>query len=428
MNALLYTLGVFGLILILARLKVPLAPAIILGAVVEGAVFGLGVGDIFYAGLDGACQPRTIALVVITVLLLALSYLMRVSGQFEEIVELAKQLFRRPSFAMASLPALVGLLPMPGGAVFSAPMVESAAGQQRAGGNVLSSINYWFRHIWEHWWPLYPGVILAMTLTGLPYLRFFSFQFPLGIFMVCSGLLLFRRTHPELHASSGERLKGTKRRFIKATSSIWIIIVVWVPAKYLVTLTIVEAMPEDAGSAVEKYLPLTIGLLASFVLTVYMKKPTREQLKGIFKNVSIYSMAALVISVMVFQYLLHEVGAAGKIADELLEAEVPVVVVVGGLPFIAGMVTGLAIGFVGTSFPIVLALAGAQGDVVYPYVVLAYGLGHLGQMMSPLHLCHVMSNEYFKTGFGAVYRRLLPTVSVNFVLISGYFLLLRSIS
>ena len=43
---------------------------------------------------------------------------------------------------------------MPAGALFSAPFVAAVD----EGGELESShkvaINYWFRHIWEDWWPL----------------------------------------------------------------------------------------------------------------------------------------------------------------------------------------------------------------------------------------------------------------------------------
>jgi len=85
------------------------------------------------------------------------------------------------------------------------------------------------------------------------------------------------------------------------------------------------------------------------------------------------------------------------------------------------------VGFVGTSFPIVVALvAGLPGDVwLPPYVALAYAFGHLGQMLSPLHVCHVVSNRYFKAGFGPVYRRMLPSAGLMAAFAVAYFLLLR---
>ena len=133
MTALLFTLGAFALILVLARLKLPLAAAVLIGTIALAAPFRPPPVEIARSLLAGTVQPWTIGLVVITVLLPALSELMRAGGQLEEIVSLARQVLRRPAVAMAAMPALIGLLPMHGGAVFSAPMVQSAAGGSTAG-------------------------------------------------------------------------------------------------------------------------------------------------------------------------------------------------------------------------------------------------------------------------------------------------------
>ena len=79
-------------------------------------------------------------------------------------------------------------------------MVKSAAGKAQVQGSQMSAINYWYRHIWELWWPLYPGVMLAMTLTAIPFEKFIWYQLPLGVFMALSGLVLFRKIHPDIHA------------------------------------------------------------------------------------------------------------------------------------------------------------------------------------------------------------------------------------
>jgi len=428
MQGLAYTLGVFALILVLARLKVPLALAIFAGAIVIAVLFGLGGGDIARATLSGVIQPRTIALAVVTLLLLGLSSMMQSGGQLAEIVFLAKAMLRRPAVAMAALPALIGLLPMPGGALFSAPMVESAAGGGELRGAKLSAINYWYRHIWEYFWPLYPGVLLALSKTQRDYWHFAVFQLPLSAFMIISGLLLFRRTHPDLHSAGAGPEAGTWRKLLKATSSIWVIIAVWVPVKFTLARWVLPRLPEEIADAVGKYAPVAAGLAVSIVWTAAMKRMSRRTLAGIFSRRAIYMMAVLVVSVMIFQYVLERVKAPEQIAAELEALRVPLVLVVGILPFIAGMVTGLAIGFVGTSFPIVLGLVAATGETsMVPYVPLAYAFGHLGQMLSPLHLCHVVSNEYFKTSFGPVYRQMLPSAALTAMLGVAYFVVLRAI-
>ncbi len=427
MYALLTTLALFALILMLTRVKVPLWTAVLLAAAVVGPLFGLTPGESVRGLADGALEPTTLALLVITVLLLVLSRMMKDSGQMERLVALAGLLLRRPAIAMAALPALIGLLPMPGGALFSAPMVESAAGDTRVPGGQLSAINYWFRHIWEHWWPLYPGVILAMTLSETPLGTFVLCQLPLGVGMAVAGLLLFRETDRELHVRGPKPQPGTWRKLLRTTSSIWIILVVWGAATAAVAAAGPESIPAALRPVVSRYVPITSGLVVSLLWTARLNGTGLRALTSAFATRSPYTMALLVLTIMVFRHMLDISGAASRIAGELTALNIPVELVVMVLPFVAGLVTGLAVGFVGTSFPIVLALVAAlPGDVwLAPYVALAYACGHLGQMLSPLHVCHVMSNRYFRTGFGPVYRRILPAAGLALTLAMVYFLVLR---
>ena len=434
MTALCITLSAFALILLLARLKVSLGSAILFGAVALGALFGMGPGPVAWEVVAGALRPNSIALAIITVLLLAVSKAMVAGGQMEAIVSLAKAFVRRPAITMAMLPALIGLLPMPGGALFSAPMVASAANGARESASRLSAINYWFRHIWEHWWPLYPGVILAAELTGRPMQVFIVQQLPLGLGMIISGLLIFRGLHPSLRVTGRPPARGTLARLVARTSSIWIILLIWLAGTLAVRLAMkwmgASADHIEAGtwpSVLNRYAPLAVALVASIIWTVRLNAMKAGELLNIFRQRSLYELALLVLCVMVFQHLLKVTDAAGRIGYELRDLHVPVTAVVMVLPFIAGMVTGLAVGFVGTSFPIVLGLVVGAPQIGPPaaYMVLAYGCGHLGQMLSPLHLCHVVSNRYFKVPFGPVYRRIVPSAAVAFALAVGYFLLLR---
>lgn len=429
-TALACTLGAFALILLLARLKFPLAPAIFAGTAVLAVAFGQGPEEFLRLSATGVVQPRTLALIVITILLLTLSETMLAGGQMKQIVSLVRTLLRRPAVAMAALPALVGLLPMPGGALFSAPMVAAAAGGHEKRSAKLSAINYWFRHIWEYWWPLYPGVLLAVTLTGKDLSGFIAVQIPSGVMMAGAGLLIFRGTGGDLHARSASAPAGTRRKLFAATSSIWLILAVWAAVRALVALLPgVEDMDSEIKGLLTGYVPVATGLLVSVAWTVRLNRLGARSFAGVLKRWSIWKLAVLVAAVMVFQYVLGELAAADRIGGELQRLKIPPVLVVALLPFIAGMVTGLAVGFVGTSFPIVLSIVAAMAGEpsIWPYVALAYGMGHLGQMMSPLHLCHVVSNQYFGTRFGPVYRQIVPSAVLQAVLVGAYFLLLRAV-
>jgi hypothetical protein len=438
------TIGSFALILVLSRFRVPLWAAILAGTCALGASLGLPLEQIALAAGMGIIKPKTIDLVVLITMLLVLSDLMREGGQLEEIVLLVKAFLRRPAVALAALPALIGLLPMPGGAIFSAPMVESAAGKADISSGRLSAINYWFRHIWEHWWPLYPGVILAITLipvagagveqqqTGSRQIALWiAIQMPLGVFMVLSGLTVFWGIHPDLRRTQPPT-PGIWPKLLRATSSIWIIMVVWAAA-----WAGVESLPKGFFHSEHPYLrsalvelpefvPIILGLLVSLVWTVHRNGLTRRQVMTVLTRKGTYALTGLALSIMIYQSILERTGAARRISVELSSVHVPVLLVLVILPFVAGMVTGLALGFVGTSFPIVIKLIEGTPEM-RAYLMLAYAAGHLGMMVSPLHLCYVVSNQYFKTPFGPVYRLILPSAGIMATLAVAYFLLLGTI-
>jgi hypothetical protein len=91
------------------------------------------------------------------------------------------------------------------------------------------------------------------------------------------------------------------------------------------------------------------------------------------------------------------------------------------------LVSGIAIAFVGGTFPILIPMIHSMGETQYmlAYMMLAMVCGFAGVLLSPLHLCLVLSNEYFKTGLSSVYRYLwLPCLALVLSAF-GYFGLLH---
>jgi hypothetical protein len=86
----------------------------------------------------------------------------------------------------------------------------------------------------------------------------------------------------------------------------------------------------------------------------------------------------------------------------------PVEIVVAFLPFIAGIVTGICLGFVGAGFPLVIALIDMGSLTPVAAMVLAYGFGYMGMMLSPVHLCLLVTRDYFSANLAQIYRQILP--------------------
>jgi hypothetical protein len=100
--------------------------------------------------------------------------------------------------------------------------------------------------------------------------------------------------------------------------------------------------------------------------------------------------------------------------DELVRTGIPLVTIIMVIPFISGMVTGVAFGFVGASFPIVFALLGPEPSLAVSAATttFAYTFGYMGMMLSPMHACFVVTAEYFRTPIFGVYRYLLGPAAV----------------
>ena len=175
---------VFILIIIAIRKKTSLGNAMLGGAIILGFIFGLAPVAIFQSALMSLIHPKTLSLSIVVMLILVLSHSMETAGQMSRLLSNFRGLIKHPGLNLIVFPALIGLLPMPGGAIFSAPMVKNLGRRKQLSPSQLSYVNYWFRHIWEYWWPLYPGVLLATALAGLNLWSFILFLSPLTIVAV----------------------------------------------------------------------------------------------------------------------------------------------------------------------------------------------------------------------------------------------------
>ena len=194
--ALVKVLGSLAIILMANLLRTPLLFAILIGAV---ALAGwTGRAPLEAAAIAGAAlaAPGSLLLLAALYLVIGLGNQMDAAGAMRDLVGAVRRRFTHRT-ALAALPALIGFLPMPGGAVFSAPLVAGCDPDGALLPDLKSQINYWFRHVWECWWPMYPGVLLAMQLSGLAVWQVMLYGLPLTVACLGAGyLFLLRRVQP----------------------------------------------------------------------------------------------------------------------------------------------------------------------------------------------------------------------------------------
>ena len=399
--------------LALTRVKVPLGVSLMLGG---GAL-------VLWAGAECGEAAATFGWAWLRLdmwLLLAITALVVEFGRFvtekenaEDILKVIRKWGGRHgrAWSLMAVPAVVGLIPMPAGALFSAPLVQKTAEASDLRHDSKSALNYWFRHVWEYWWPLYPGVIVAMSLFQMKNWEFFATQVPYTLVAVLSGYAFLVRPHVKSLAEE----RGTVERGGARGAAIAMIPLLLVIVSVLIAPLVLDPLVPWISLQNRKMLAMLLGLLLGLIVVV-RADTARGRAGKVFSTVFAKKSRGILLTiagVMVFKYCLEVSGLIEIASEEMEAANVSPIYAVAGLPFLAGMVTGVAVGFAGASLPVVVGLVGSSGSGLSPMatLVLAYGSGYMGMMMSPLHLCVLVTRDYFDSSLWKIWRKILPCVA-----------------
>jgi integral membrane protein (TIGR00529 family) len=183
-------------------------------------------------------------------------------------------------------------------------------------------------------------------------------------------------------------------------------------------------------TGISKEAGLILALIAAIGLVWRQNRFPREARWKLLSNPELLKMFYMVAAILVFQGILKDSHAVNEVSRELIAWRIPLVPITIILPFIVGLVVGITIAFVGTTFPILITLVTSygQGDLLPAYLMLAMAGGFIGVLLSPLHLCLLLSNEYFGTGLRPVYRHMWFPCLILLVCGIIYFLILSRLA
>jgi integral membrane protein (TIGR00529 family) len=387
MIELLKLLLVFLLILLLIKKKVSLGISILLGGFFLGLLFRLSFFQIFkYMGI-ASIEWATIRLLIIILLILIFGEFLKHLKSLESLSTGLENLFKNTKLLLMFLPATVGLLPMPAGAMMSAPMVEEVGSRRNLPPEVKMVVNYWFRHILEFIWPLYLGVVMTASLLSITLREVILAQLPLSLAMILGGVL-FCSSRIKVDDGPVQSHGGFYLNLKLALKGIFPVLVV-------VGLNLVFSID------------IALALALALLLFGLIRRIDTKIWWGMFRRAITLEMVILILSVMIFKKLISVSGAIETIPNSLAGFGISPIFAILIVPFTVGILTGMTSAFVGISYPVLFSYLKPDG-VNYGYMMLAYGAGFAGVMLSPVHLCLVVTKAYFKTSFSGIYRMLVP--------------------
>ena len=392
MTEIIKLLAVIVVIIFLIKKKWNLGYIMLIASLLLGVAFSLSpiqIGNNFVLAL---IDPATLKLIGIIVLVYILSGVLRKVENLRDLVDSLQGLVKDYRLILAFIPAFLGLIPMPAGAIFSAPMVKAIGDRVGLTPEEDTFVNYWFRHIWEFAWPLFPGMIIFSGLLKVEIQEVILVQLPLTITAVIVG---FVWEYKNLKKDNGTISKkdiflNLKKLFL----GIW-------PILFIIILVL--------GIKIDIILSLVIVILS--LLLINIKKLTPRTIKEIIKNDIDLGVVILIVGIMIFQRILQVSGGIEIVPEAFAKLGIHPFIVLFSIPFFVGMMTGMSAAALGIGLPVLLPII-IQGEANLYYAMLAFTGSFAGIMISPMHLCLVVTKNYFKADMGKIYKMLILPLAI----------------
>ncbi|MBQ6537131.1 MAG: DUF401 family protein [Firmicutes bacterium] len=380
---LLKLLLIFALIIVFLGLKKPLSLVMAGATVLLGLLFAMPVLDWLRAVGASMISWSTLEVVFIIWAVMLLEGLMGENGYLDRMMKAVDDLFHSRKMSMLTMPMLIGFLPSAGGALFSAPLVETASQGSGLSGERKAQINAYYRHIMEIFFPTYPSAIVVCGIAKVPLSQYTMVLFPMAALAFLLGLWLVRNVKDE--HEGGERIP-LSRRLLAFLISLW-------PFLLLLVLIIVFDM--------EVYLACLISLVAVMIVTRFNVR----ELPRLIREKTKWKLLLMAYVVMIFKDVLLSSGAVEALPDIISRLPVPPAIVFSLMTLFIGLITGITFSATAITMPLMMSALPSYGIA---QVALIHLSAYVACQLTPTHLCISISSEYFKANLQKMILGYLP--------------------
>jgi integral membrane protein (TIGR00529 family) len=340
-------------------------------------------------------DPSVLLLALVVGIIPLIGGVMEASGEIDRLVANLR-IGIRPFLALG--PGLLGMLPMPGGALLSAPLIERGAGHAAA--DIKAAANVWFRHALLLVYPLGPALIASAKIADLEVYSAIPYLIPAFLLTLGLGYLFLLR-----------RVSGTLTQ-----TGAFSLIGLLVPLLIILIAPILDLTLKRMATLPYTEIGTVVGVLVSLVMGMIIGKIRLPQFGRIIRKARPWKYMFIIVTMFAFLNVFATSGLPERIGAMALP---PVVlcIVIGAL---LGLITGRIQAPMSIVVPIYVTTYGAMSA---PAFAATYFAIYLGYILTPIHPCISVSLEYFKTSLGAFVQRLaIPTAAALLVtLVVGLF-------
>ena len=162
------------------------------------------------------------------------------------------------------------------------------------------------------------------------------------------------------------------------------------------------------------YLAMAVGVLIALMRGLPSENrlgAVKARLVKFFKEWVNYRLVFTIIGLMTFRSLIEASGVVGSLAGSLFGFGIPLPVQVVVLGLVAAYLTGSDMAATGILAAFFAPLV--PSGLAVPYTSLLFASAMVGYLVSPIHLCLILTNEHFEARYSVVLRKMaLPLLAM----------------
>jgi len=151
-----------------------------------------------------------------------------------------------------------------------------------------------------------------------------------------------------------------------------------------------------------------IGVSMSLLLLYILLHIDTKTYIGIMKKSFTWNLAIAIFGIMILREMIRISQIHVLITETMQNLAFPALFIVILIPLLLGTLTGYNLGAVALSYPLVESFFAFTGVQLLGLTSLLFMSSLIGYLISPIHLCNVLSSEYLKTDTTRMYKMFLP--------------------
>ena len=403
MNQLLITLASFALIPILIKKKMKLSNTIFVVTIIISLLSGIGIDGLGKTVFKIFTNPNSLDTIITVAMVGMLGSLMKHYGILDGIVNTMLKVISNKKIVMMLIPSMIGVLVVPGGAVLSAPFINSLGEEMNIEPPKRAAINLIFRHISMFLLPF--STVLLFVKASIPEINIykviaFSIPFLAGIMAIAYYLYL-------RGSGNGKEVKSTDRG-----RSILKLLILTIPIYISVVINVITG------------LPFFISMLGS-IISVYFLGNKKDFMRTVIKSFNLHTVL-MVLSILILKDVILQLGDMLSLVEGALSgmgSGIGVMIVFTIVSIFFGYITGYPTSALAITLPL-LSMLDMNTNALHIYSYFLFAVSFVGYFYSPLHLCQVLTIGEMKVGTLELYKEYRLYAILQLLLIYGTTLLL----